>query len=101
MRIVPEDDGMSIVDSIGSPTEEIKIGVAAPKDDGRPDAVPVLSGKWKDGRLEIVRNGGRGRMTQTFALEGDGTILVVRTKVESKGSMPSREFKRVYRRPSA
>lgn len=99
MRIVPEEGGMSIVDSIGSPTEEIKIGGQAPKiSENAPDAVPVLSGKWKDGRLEIVRSGRRGRMTQTFALEGDGSLLVIRTKVESKGPMPSREFKRVYRR---
>ncbi len=101
MRIVQEDDGLSIVDSIGSPTEEIKIGSPVPKgSENSADAAPVLSGKWKDGRLEIVRDGRRGRMTQTFALKGDGSVLVIRTKVESKGPMPSREFKRVYRRSS-
>jgi len=101
IRIVPEADGLSIVDSIGAPVEQIKIGGSVREPSAAsPDAVPVLSGKMKDGHLEIVRSGRRGKMTQSFALEEDGRLLVIRTRVESQGPRPSMEFKRVYRRSS-
>jgi len=101
IRIVPEEDGISIVDSIGAPVEEIKVGGAAKEPSGNsPEAPPVLSGKWKGDHLEIVRAGRRGKITQAFALEEDGRLLVIRTKIESQGPRPSMEFKRVYRRSS-
>lgn len=101
IKIVPEIDGMSIVDSIGAPVEQIKIGTSVREPSGdAPEAVPVLSGKWKSGHIEIVRSGRRGKMTQEFALEENGRLLVIRTKMDSQGERPSMEFKRVYRRSS-
>jgi len=101
IRIVPEEDGLSIVDSVGAPVEEIKVGGSVHEPSGdSPQAAPILSGKWKSGHLEIVRPGRRGKVTQAFALEEDGRLLVIRTKMESQGPRPSMEFKRVYRRSS-
>lgn len=63
-------------------------------------AVPTFAGAWNKGKLEIVRNGSRGTMKQSFALEEDGKDLVIRTTMAARDSRPSREFKRVYRRTS-
>jgi len=59
----------------------------------------VLTGEWKDDKLQVQRPGsGRMKMTETITLEDKGTLLVIRTKIESSGDMPAREFKRAYRR---
>ena len=84
IRVDQAADLVSIADSAGAPLETIAIGPSG--------------GAWKDGRLQMVRQGRRGRVTETFSLEEDGQRLVIQTKMESEGPRPSREFKRVYRR---
>ena len=59
----------------------------------------VVRGEWKGGRLEVQRPGARGaKVTQIITLEDEGKSLVIRTRMESSGSMPARDLKRVYRR---
>jgi len=84
IRIEQTAASLTIADSADVPIETIGIGSAT----------------WSKGRLEVVRDGPRGKLTQTFALEEGGRSLVIRTKMESSDSRPSREFKRVYRRSS-
>jgi hypothetical protein len=103
IRIEQTAASLTIADSANVPIETIGIGSAAPAPpEGMEDerAVPTLPGAWSKGRLEVVRDGPRGKLTQTFALEEGGRSLVIRTKMESSDSRPSREFKRVYRRSS-
>jgi len=92
---------VSIADSAGVPLEEILIGtkVETPPE-GMEDqkAVPTFGGTWTKGKLEVVRKGRRGSMTQSFSLEEHGRVLVLRTTMDARGDRPSREFKRVYRR---
>jgi hypothetical protein len=89
---------VSIADSAGAPLETITIGASggsAPEGN-----VPSFSGAWNEGRLQVVRQGRRGQVTETFSLEEHGQRLLIQTKMESEGKRPSREFKRVYRRVS-
>ena len=98
LRIEQAVDKVSIADSTGRPLEQITTGQAGgPPADG---ALPSFRGEWKKGSLEVVREGPRGRITETFSLEEDGRTLVIQMKMESSGPRPSREFKRVYRRVS-
>jgi hypothetical protein len=102
-RIQQDTGTLTIADSTGAPVEEIAIGRKVeepPEGMGAANAVPTFAGTWNQGQLEIVRNGSRGTMKQSFALEEDGKDLVIRTTVAARDSRPSREFKRVYRRTS-
>ena len=59
----------------------------------------VLTGEWKSDKLQVQRPGrGEMKMTETISLEDKGDLLVIRTKIESSGDLPAREFKRAYRR---
>lgn len=87
---------VSIADSTGVTLERIMTG----KTEARAEEVPSVAGEWNKGSLQVVREGRRGRVTQTFSLEDEGRTLVIQTKTESNGPRPSREFKRVYRRMS-
>jgi len=104
MKIQQDAGTLTIADSTGAPVEAIAIGRKVeepPEGMGDANAVPTFTGTWNKGRLEIVRNGRRGAMKQSFALEEDGKDLVIRTTMPARDSQPSREFKRVYRRTSS
>jgi hypothetical protein len=98
IRIEQAAGGVSIADSTGLTLERIATGKSEARVEG--NTVPSVTGEWNKGRLQVVREGRRGRITQTFSLEEDGRTLVIQTKTESNGPGPSREFKRVYRRMS-
>jgi hypothetical protein len=99
IQIEQKDGFVRIADSTGLALEEIGIGKPGTAGGAGADPnLPRLSGEWSKDRLQVMRQGRRGKMTQTFGLEEDGRVLVIRTKMESDGSRPSREFKRVYRR---
>ena len=86
---------VTIADSSGMAIQEIVIGTPAPAEtEGN---VPTASGEWKKDGLHVVREGPRGKMTQVFALEDKGQVLVIKMKRESG---PAREIKRTYRRVS-
>jgi hypothetical protein len=89
---------VSIADSTGVTLERIMTGKTEAR--AEEDSVPSVAGEWNKGSLQVVREGRRGRVTQTFSLEDEGRTLVIQTKTESNGPGPSREFKRVYRRMS-
>jgi len=95
IRIEQTNAMLTIADSSGTPLQEIVIGSAA---NGTTPDVPTLSGEWRKDGLEVVRQGPRGKMTQVFALEDKGRVLVIKMKRESEGRGPSREMKRTYRR---
>src|SRR5690349_17942195 len=80
---IQQDAGtLTIADSTGAPVEEIAIGRKVeepPEGMGAANAVPTFAGAWNKGKLEIIRNGSRGTMKQSFALEEDGKDLVIRT----------------------
>ena len=99
IRVEQGTGGVSIADSAGTPLETITIG-APGESPATESGAPRFAGTWKDSRLQVVREGRRGRITQTFSLEEHGQRLVIQTKIESEGTRPSREFKRVYRRVS-
>ena len=79
IRIEQTNAMLTIADSTGTPLQ-------------------TLSGEWRKDGLEVVRQGPRGKVTQVFALEDKGRVLVIKTKRESEGRGPSREMKRTYRR---
>ena len=90
---------VSIADSAGAPLETIAIGASGDAS-GQGGDVPQFSGVWKEGRLSVVHQGRRGKVTQTYSVEEHGQRLLIETKMEAEGTRPSREFKRVYRRVS-
>lgn len=51
--------------------------------------------KWKDGRVVVERDAGRGKATETLELSADRKKLIVTTKMEA-GPMGSVAIKRVY-----
>jgi hypothetical protein len=58
-----------------------------------------VAGKWKGDKLVIQRTGPRdSKITETISLQDKGKSLLIDTKFEPSGEMPSREFKRVYSR---
>jgi len=91
IRIEQTSAMLTIADSSGTPLQEIVIGSPA-------NGTNPVSGEWRKDGLEVVRQGPRGKMTQVFALEDKGRVLVIKIKRESEGRGPSREIKRTYRR---
>jgi hypothetical protein len=99
MHVTQTESVVSFEDSTGVVLEEIT--TISVKEDTLAHApgAQVLSGQWKDDKLEVERTGPRGgKVTQTITLEKDGKSLVIHTKMESSGDMPPREFKRVYQK---
>ena len=63
------------------------------RDTGERGLVEVRA-KWKDNRVVVERETGRGKATETFELSPDGRRLVVTSKLN--GPMGSVTIKRVY-----
>jgi predicted component of type VI protein secretion system len=92
---------VSFEDTTGHVIREITTVSAEADTFAHAPGVQRLTGVWKGDQLVVQRSGGRSRaMTETITLEEDGHTLKIDTKIESGGSMPSREFKRVYQRVS-
>ena len=89
---------VSVEDSTGAVLEEIATVSAEADTFAHAPGAPHIAGQWKGDKLIIERQGPRGKVTETISLEDKGASLVFHTKMESSGDMPSREFKRVYRR---
>jgi len=90
---------ISFEDTTGHVIREITTVSAAADTFAHAPGAQQLTGVWKGDQLVVQRPGGRGRaMTETITLEEDGQALKIDTKLQSDGSMPSREFKRVYLR---
>jgi len=89
---------VSFEDSTGAVVREVAtVSAAADTFAHAPGALHV-AGEWKGDKLVIEREGPRGKVTETLSLEDKGATLVLKTRMESNGDMPSREFKRVYRK---
>jgi hypothetical protein len=98
MHITATPALVSVEDSSGTVLEEIATVSAAADTFARAPGAPHIEGQWKGDKLVIEREGPRGKVTETISLEDKGATLVFHTKMESSGDMPSREFKRVYRK---
>jgi hypothetical protein len=89
---------VSFEDSTGAVVREVAtVSAEADTFAHAPGALHV-PGEWKGDKLVIEREGPRGKVTETISLEDKGSTLVLKTKMEGNGEMPSREFKRVYRK---
>lgn len=90
---------VSFEDSTGKVLQEITTLAGAADRQGHAPGAQVLSGEWKDGKLEMQRPGRGGtKVTETITLEENGALLVIRTAMPAAGDRPARERKRVYRR---
>jgi len=98
MHITATPALVSVEDSSGTVLEEIATVSAQADTFARAPGAPHIEGQWKGDKLVIEREGPRGKVTETISLEDKGATLVFHTRMESSGDMPSREFKRVYRR---
>ena len=99
MHITQTRTLVSFEDTTGHVIREITTVSAEADTFAHVPGVLRLTGVWKGDHLVVQRSGGRGgSMTETITLEGDGHTLKIDTKLESGGSTPSREFKRVYQR---
>jgi hypothetical protein len=101
LHVTQTEDRLSFEDSTGAVVRDVTIAASAATaatDSAAAPGPPRPTGRWREGRLVIERPAWRGnRVTETLALE-DPETLVMETKVETDGTMPGREFKRVYRR---
>jgi hypothetical protein len=98
MHITATPALVSVEDSSGTVLEEIATVSAEADTFAHAPGAPHIAGQWKGDKLVIEREGPRGKVTETISLEDKGATLVFHTKMESSGDMPSREFKRVYRK---
>ena len=98
MHVTATPTLVSVEDSTGAVLEEIATVSAEADTFAHAPGALHLAGRWKGDKLVIEREGPRGKVTETISLEDKGAALVFHTKVESSGDMPSREFKRVYRK---
>jgi hypothetical protein len=90
---------VSFEDSNGTVLQEITTLGAAKDTLAHAPRALVLSGQWNGEKLVVQRAGPRGgKVMETVTLEDEGDLLVIRTKIESSGDVPAREFKRAYRR---
>jgi hypothetical protein len=99
MHVTQTASVVSFEDSSGAVLQEITtLGGAKDMLSHAPKA-QVLTGEWKSDMLQVQRPGrGEMKVTETISLEDKGALLVIRTKIESSGDLPAREFKRAYRR---
>ncbi len=99
MHVTHTDQLVSFEDSTGTVLQEITTLGGAKDDLAHAPGATVLSGGWKGDTLVVQRQGPRGgKVTESIRLEADGSLLVVRTRIEGSEDMPAREFKRVYAR---
>lgn len=89
---------VSFEDSTGVVLQEIATVSAAADTFVHAPGAMHIAGEWKGDKLVIEREGPRGKITETISLDDKGATLVLKTRMESSGDMPSREFKRVYRK---
>ena len=99
MHVTQTGSIVSFEDSSGAVVQEITTVDAKEDTLVHAPGAQVMRGEWKGGGLEVQRPGPRGaKVTQIITLEDEGKSLVIRTRMESSGSMPARDLKRVYRR---
>jgi hypothetical protein len=98
MHISQTVELVSFEDSTGAALLEITTIGAAKDTLMHAPGAQVIPGRWDKDKLEVDREGPRGKVVQTYSLEDDGKRLVLHTKMEGNGEMPSREFKRSYTR---
>jgi hypothetical protein len=101
MHVTETASIVSFEDSSGAVLREIATVPAEADTFTHAPGAEHVSGQWQDGKLVIQRTGPReSKITETISLKDDGKSLLIDTKVESGGDMPSREIKRVYNRVS-
>ena len=99
MHVTQTASVVSFEDSSGTVLQEITTLGGAKDTLSHAPKAQVLTGEWKSDKLQVQRPGrGEMKMTETLTLEDKGDLLVIRTKIESSGDLPAREFKRAYRR---
>jgi hypothetical protein len=101
MHVTQTGTVVSFEDSSGAVLQEITTLGGAKDTLVHAPKAQVLSGQWEGKKLVVERTSPRaGKITETITLEDEGSLLVIRTKLAGSGDMPSREFKRVYKRVS-
>ena len=101
MHVTQTGTVVSFEDSSGAVLQEITTLGGAKDTLVHAPKAQVLSGQWEGKKLVVERTSPRaGKITEAITLEGEGRLLVIRTKLAGSGDMPSREFKRVYKRVS-
>lgn len=101
MHVTQTGTVVSFEDSSGAVVQEITTLAGAEDTLVHAPKAQVLSGQWTGETLVVERLGpGGGKLTEIISLEDKGSLLVIRTKMAGSGDMPSREFKRVYKRVS-
>ena len=99
MHVTQTGTVVSFEDSSGAVVQEITTLAGAEDTLAHAPKAQVLSGQWTGDSLVVERLGPRGgKRTEIISLEDKGSLLVIRTKIESSGDLPAREFKRAYRR---
>ena len=99
MRVTQTAATVSFEDSSGAVLREVAAGSTGADTFADAPGAEHLSGKWKGDKLVIQRTGPRdSKITETISLQDKGKSLLIDTKFEPSGEMPSREFKRVYNR---
>jgi hypothetical protein len=99
MHITQTPEVVSFEDSAGTVVQEITTLGGGQDTLAHSPGAQVMSGEWQGEKLLIQRQTPRGgTLSITVSLEGKGEQLVIETKMEGSGDMPSRSFKRVYER---
>ena len=99
MHVTQTKSVVSFEDTSGHVIREITTVAAAADTFAHAPGAQLLSGQWSGSQLVVQHAATSGfKLTETIALEDGGRSLVIDTKVESNGSTPAREFKRVYER---
>ena len=98
-RIEQSGAALWFADSTGASLLEISTGEAGPDTSARAQGVQQLTGHWKGSHLVVQHPSWRGgKITETYSVDSNASTLTIRTQVDSDGSMPALDFKRVYQR---
>jgi hypothetical protein len=98
-RIQQGEGALWFADSTGTSLLEINTGNAGADTSARAKDVQQLTGHWKGSHLVVQHPSWRGgKITETYSIDSNANTLTIRTQVDSDGTMPAMDFKRVYAR---
>jgi len=102
LHVEQHEGALWFADSTGARLLSIHTDAAPPDSAERANGVQQLAGQWKGDRLVVRHPSWRGgNVTDTYSLGDKGRTLTIRTQVDSDGTMPALDFKRVYTRVRA
>ena len=95
LEIEHQEPELTITDAVGQRRFLYTDGRESRRDGDDGQSLQVRT-RWKDARVVVESQGGRGKVTETYRLAAEGRELIVETRLEGQGPGGAVSFKRVY-----